>query len=82
MLEQSAWLKTQTELPICIGFGISRPEHVRKLAPVADGVIVGAAIVRAIAERKGKPREQLIREVGDLVASLIGALDRPHPEAP
>ena len=41
---------TQTELPICIGFGISRPEHVRALAPVADGLIVGSAFVRRLAE--------------------------------
>src|SRR5688500_1780754 len=34
LLENVAWLRTQTELPICIGFGISRPEHVKLLAPV------------------------------------------------
>jgi tryptophan synthase alpha chain len=42
------WLRTQTKLPICIGFGISSAEQVRELAPVADGLIVGSALVRRL----------------------------------
>lgn len=75
VLDQVAWLKTQTKLPICIGFGISRPEHIRMLAPVADGVIVGSAIVRRIAEGASKPAEETVREIGDYVATLIEALN-------
>ena len=41
LLDQLAWLRQQTDLPLCVGFGVSRPEHVRTLKPVADGVIVG-----------------------------------------
>ena len=37
IVENVGWLREQTPLPICIGFGISRPEHIRLLAPVADG---------------------------------------------
>ncbi len=48
-VDNVGWLREQTPLPICIGFGISQPEHVKKLAPVADGLIVGSAIVRRIA---------------------------------
>ena len=51
LVDNVGWLREQTPLPICIGFGISRPEHVRMLAPVADGLIVGSAIVRRIAQR-------------------------------
>jgi len=71
--EQVAWLKTITSLPVCIGFGISRPEHIQMLAPVADGVIVGSAIVRRIGEGAGKPREQLVNEIGEFVAGLTKA---------
>ena len=44
LTENVAWLRSQTELPICIGFGISKPEHIKRLAPVADGLIVGSAL--------------------------------------
>ena len=54
LIENVAWLRSRPTLPICIGFGISRPEHVRQLAPVADGLIVGSAIVRRIAATEGK----------------------------
>ena len=62
ILDNVAWLRRQTPLPICIGFGISRPEHVRMLAPVADGLIVGSAIVRHMAEASEKPRAQVLRD--------------------
>ena len=52
LTENLSWLKQQTDLPICVGFGISQPEHAQMLEPVADGVIVGSAIVRRIAEVK------------------------------
>jgi tryptophan synthase alpha chain len=45
-------LKRHTALPVCVGFGVSTPEHARQVASVADGVIVGSAIV-AIVEREG-----------------------------
>ncbi|MDG2409129.1 MAG: tryptophan synthase subunit alpha [Pirellulales bacterium] len=46
ILESVQVLRTKTKLPVCIGFGISTPDHIRMLAPVADGIIVGSAIVR------------------------------------
>ncbi len=66
------WLRSRTPLPICIGFGISTPEHVKLLAPVADGLIVGSAIVKRIAAEL--PREELIKNVGDYVETLLNAL--------
>lgn len=74
LLDNVAWLREQTDLPICIGFGINAPEHVRLLAPVADGLIVGSAIVRRIATAADRPREDVLKEVGDYAASLIEAI--------
>jgi tryptophan synthase alpha chain len=74
LLDNVAWLRTQTDLPICIGFGISQPEHVQRLAPVADGLIVGSAIVRRVAEAATKPRDAVLTDVGSYAATLLNAL--------
>ncbi|MES1227274.1 MAG: tryptophan synthase subunit alpha [Armatimonadota bacterium] len=44
-------LKQLTSTPVCVGFGVSQPAHVRALAELADGVVVGSALVRLIAEK-------------------------------
>jgi tryptophan synthase alpha chain len=72
LLEQLGWLRTQTTLPLCVGFGISKPEHVRTLRDWADGVIVGSALVRKLEALK--PIDALVKDVGDLVAELSEAL--------
>ena len=74
LIDSVGWLREQTPLPICIGFGISTPEHVKKLAPVADGLIVGSAVVRRMAQASTKPRDAVLKDVGDYVESLIKAL--------
>ena len=74
LLDNVAWLKKQTDLPICIGFGISRPEHVHAVAPVADGVIVGSAFVRRLAEANTRPRAEVLGEIGDFATELLAAL--------
>ena len=75
LVDNVAWLKQQTELPICIGFGISKPEHVQRIKSVCDGVIVGSAIVRKTAEVGSKPETQVLQEIGDYAESLITALN-------
>jgi tryptophan synthase alpha chain len=74
LVDNVAWLRTQTDLPVCIGFGISQPEHARALAPVADGVIVGSAIVRHLAQAATQPRDKVLHEIGDLASRLMTAL--------
>ena len=74
LAENVAWLRTRTDLPICIGFGISSPEHVGALAPVADGLIVGSALVRRLAGAGDRPRSELVQEIGRFVGELAGAL--------
>jgi tryptophan synthase alpha chain len=75
IVENVSRLRTQTRLPICIGFGISRPEHVRLLAPVADGLIVGSALVRRMAEVGPKARETVLKEIGGYVKELLAAIE-------
>jgi tryptophan synthase alpha chain len=74
--EDVGWLRQRTKLPICIGFGISRADHVRALAPVADGLIVGSAIVRRVAEAESGSRADVLRKIGDYAAELIAALPK------
>lgn len=45
-----ARIRKQTSTPICVGFGISQPEHVRAVAAVADGAVVGSWLVSWLAE--------------------------------
>ncbi|MCS7304833.1 MAG: tryptophan synthase subunit alpha [Thermoguttaceae bacterium] len=75
LVDNVAWLRDQTDLPICIGFGISQPEHVRMLAPVADGLIVGSALVRRIAEAKELPRQKAIETALEFLRHLAAALE-------
>lgn len=75
LVRSVAWLRQQTQLPICIGFGISQVEHVRQLAAVADGLIVGSAIVRRVAQAASHPRHVVLRDVAEFAATLRAALD-------
>lgn len=74
LLDQLRWLRTRTKLPLCVGFGISRPEHVQQLRDSADGVIVGSALVRKLEDLGKRPADEVIHEMGALAASLIAAL--------
>lgn len=60
-------------VPIGVGFGVSRPEHVRELAALTDGIIVGSAIVASLDE--GGP-EAVRRLVGALAAATHRGPDR------
>jgi tryptophan synthase alpha chain len=65
-------LRLVTTKPVCVGFGIGRPDQVAAVGRVADGVIVGSAIVRLVEERAGSP--SLVADVGDFIASLKAPL--------
>ena len=60
-------LRSATALPICVGFGVSRPEQAREIGALADGVVVGSALVRAAGEG--------VEQASALVRSLRAALD-------
>jgi len=63
-------VRARTDLPLCAGFGISRPDHVATLARSgADGAIVGSAIVDIIARNLGHPKK-MTREVAGYVRKM------------
>jgi tryptophan synthase alpha chain len=75
LLEQLRSLRSQTDLPLCVGFGVGKPEHVRMLRDHVDGVIVGSAIVRKLEQVGKKSIKGIVQEVGDLARSLTEALN-------
>jgi tryptophan synthase alpha chain len=48
-------MRAVTDLPLAVGFGVSRPEHVAELGAQVEAVVVGSAIVRVIEENQGSP---------------------------
>ena len=60
--------KKYTDKPVCVGFGISRPEQVRQINRYADGAIVGSAVIKKIQQNIGKP--DLVKRVGRFVKHL------------
>ena len=73
LVDNVKWLRGQTELPICIGFGISGPETAAQLAPVADGLIVGSAVVRRVHDAGNS--DAAVKHVTEFVKALRHAID-------
>ncbi len=72
-----ASIRAVTEKPVALGFGISTPEQARAAARLADGVVVGSAIVELIA-RHGADPERMLREVGQFASALAALLREPR----
>ena len=64
-------VRHQTQMPVAVGFGISKPEHARQVAGMAEGVVVGSAIVRLIGEKGDTP--ETVVAVLDFAKSLVDA---------
>lgn len=60
-------IRKQTDLPILVGFGVSRREHVESIGKFADGAVVGSALLNAINE---SPKEQMVQTAIDFVKGL------------
>jgi tryptophan synthase alpha chain len=69
-------IRAHTTLPVALGFGISRPEHVAEICAYADAAVVGSALVGLIAEAGRSPA--LITQVEDYVRSLKQACGAPR----
>lgn len=69
-------LRRHTDTPICVGFGISNAATVRQVCTVADGAIVGSAIVSRItqAAKQNLPPEQIAAQAGQFVGELLAPL--------
>ncbi len=73
--EKLAMIRTCTNLPLGVGFGIKDPPTAAAVARVADAVVVGSALVAKIGELADDP-EGMRREVAVLVAAMRQAMDR------
>lgn len=72
--ERVAALRTATDLPIAVGFGIGRASHVAGVCEVADAAIVGSALVRRIAERRDDGPAAVREAAGSFVRELAEGL--------
>lgn len=70
-------IKKSTSLPVAVGFGVKAPDQARSIAKVADGVVVGSAIVSAIQASlgsKGEATSKTVPAALDLVGTLAKSL--------
>src|SRR5256714_14950517 len=63
-------VRAVSDLPIAVGFGISKPEHVRDVWGYADAAVIGSAIVGEI--ERAEPSADVVSRVGQFVRALIG----------
>lgn len=73
--EKVAAIRNHTREPVVVGFGISQPEHVRTVGAVADGVVVGSALVNCIAAHPDSP-EAITGSLAEKLDSLMTGLPR------
>ncbi len=69
-------IRVQSDLPVAVGFGLSRPEHVRAVGQCADAAVVGSALVDVIAQAGDSP--DLVPRVERYVAWLCGRAGGPE----
>jgi tryptophan synthase alpha chain len=65
-------LRLVTTKPLCVGFGVSTPEQVAAVGRLADGVLVGSAVVRLVEQHTGDPK--LVDALGAFIAALKAPL--------
>ncbi|MHC4132148.1 MAG: tryptophan synthase subunit alpha [Planctomycetota bacterium] len=71
-------LKRLTDVPICVGFGISKPEHAVTVANAgADGVIIGSKLVGMIEEHL-PDKEKILNQLSTFIASVRNALEQAN----
>jgi tryptophan synthase alpha chain len=73
LIDRVNWLRGQTDVPILVGFGISAADQVKAVCEVADGAIVGSALVRLVAEQAAAGPAALAAAVEKFVGDLVAA---------
>jgi tryptophan synthase alpha chain len=68
-------LRDYAELPLYVGFGIRDGETAGTIAAIADGVVVGSAIVTLLADAEEKGSESVVQDVLNLTTEIRAALD-------
>lgn len=68
-------IKGHTNLPVCVGFGVKTAEQARVIGASADGVVVGTAIVNAVANVLG-PKGEKTADPAEAVATLVNGLSQ------
>jgi tryptophan synthase alpha chain len=63
-------IRTVTNTPIAVGFGISTPDQARDIASVADGVIIGSAIVKIIEKYGVEATDKLFEYISDIKKAI------------
>jgi tryptophan synthase alpha chain len=78
LLAQLRWMREETDMPLCVGFGISKSEHLEPLRGVADGAIVGSGIVRYLQDvADGRLSEnQAVEAIAMFSAQMTAAAHR------
>ena len=71
-------IRKQVNLPVAVGFGIADPSQAGKVAEVADGVVVGSALVKLFEEYRG---EDLKKRVGQFISDLKRGISESLPAA-
>jgi tryptophan synthase alpha chain len=64
--------RTHTKIPLAVGFGINTPEQVADIARIADGVIVGSAIVKIVEQYGGDAGQHIYDYVQSMKACMTG----------
>ncbi len=79
-----AAIRAGTDLPVVVGFGVREPAQVARLAEIADGVVVGTALIDALAATLDGPcaTDRTVPALKKLVAALSAAAVRPAPARP
>jgi tryptophan synthase alpha chain len=75
--ELASRIRRETDLPVALGFGLSRPEHIQQVGEMADAAVVGSALVDMIAKHAASPTPALVETVETYVRWLKGSGQQP-----